>query len=360
MGIRFTDSEIEIIKNNDRDKILELLPNRSPYSIRKFISKKFPEKIKKSSKRWEDKEIDIIKNNYVNMNKEELIKLLPNRTWSSIKLKSNSLGLDRSYDFRRESIMDILLKDTPETFYWIGFILADGHIEKGIRLQMSLSMKDFDHLKKFASYLNCENIRKDEIKCHISLQNRDVCKTLCDKFDIKSNKTENPMDFNNFNFDDKLLLSLIIGFIDGDGNIKKIHKRKDCNLTLHIHKTWLNNLIFIEDFLYRYFKIEKIKRLSKISNDGYAKLIISDSRILTSLKKEIKLFNLPVLDRKWNIINEKFVSRYVTSKMNKENVISLYKEGIHTNDISKNLNLEKSFVNRYIREYKKSNLSKLH
>ena len=76
-------------------------------------------------KRWTEDEILIVKNNYATKTKEELLVLLPNRSTSSIneiafrnnfrKLKSDSLHN-----------LSVLLEDVPESYYWIGFIMADG------------------------------------------------------------------------------------------------------------------------------------------------------------------------------------------------------------------------------------------
>ena len=87
----------------------------------------------------------------------------------------------------------------------------------------------------------------------MALQNKDICIKLCDKFNIKNNKTYEPMELNNYSFNKELLFSLIIGFIDGDGCINKVYKKQDCNLRIHLHSSWLDNLIFIENFIYYYF-----------------------------------------------------------------------------------------------------------
>lgn len=42
--------------------------------------------------------------------------------------------------------------DTPESFYWAGFIAADGCILKNLKvLEIGLGIKDKKHLKKFKS-----------------------------------------------------------------------------------------------------------------------------------------------------------------------------------------------------------------
>jgi hypothetical protein len=351
--MKWSENEIEIIKNYDsKNELLNLIKGRSWNSIRKKRNKVTPNNVKKC-KKWTKEEIDIIIENYEKLEKEKLMNLLPNRSWDSIKLKSNSVGINRSYDFLRDSKMEILLKNELETFYWIGFILADGHINDKIRLALTLSCKDIEHLIKFSKYIECDNIQIDDIKCTITLQNKEVCPVICDKFDIKSDKTYDPPNFKLFKFDKELIFSLIIGFIDGDGCIGKVYKRKDCNLRIHLHNSWINNLIFIENFIYQYFEVSKNKTLSKISNDGYSLLSISNSEVLNRIKKECIRLKLPIMYRKWNNIDENRNSRNILFKEIKSEILKLYKDGISPKDIIKKLNLNKGVVYKHIRNYNK-------
>ena len=271
------------------------------------------------------------------MSKDELLDLLPNRSWDSIKLKSNRIDIFRGHDFKRNSNMNILMYDELDTFYWIGFILADGHISNSERIKISLSNKDRNHLQKFVDYLGCSDIIEKDSMCSTSLQNREICIRLCEKFNIKNNKTYDPMDLNTYSFDKELLFSLIIGFIDGDGSIHKIYKRQDCNLRIHLHKNWLNNLIFIENFLYNYFNYDKDKVFSKVGNDGYSLLTISDNILLKNIKKECIKLNLPILSRKWNNIDENRLSRSEKFDDVRNNVIKMYCNNISPIDIINDL-----------------------
>lgn len=46
-----------------------------------------------------------------------------------------------------------LLEDTPEKWYWLGFLFADGHLSMRGRLALSLAKKDKEHLEKFSEYM---------------------------------------------------------------------------------------------------------------------------------------------------------------------------------------------------------------
>jgi hypothetical protein len=349
--MKWSSKEIEIIKKYDnKEELLKLLPGRNWDSIRKFRYKIVPEQIKPCVK-WSENELSIIKRNYESMGKEELIQLLPDRSWDSIKLKSNKINIIRSNDCYRKSNMDILMEDKVESFYWIGFILADGHISNNERISISLSIKDIEHLQKFVDYVSCSDIIIKDTMCSISLQNKEVGTQINNKFNIKSNKTYEPMNIKDYSFNKELLFSLIIGFIDGDGSIHKVYKRKDCNLRIHLHSSWLDNLIFIEKFIYDYFSIEKKKTYSHISNDGYSLLTISDNEIITKLKKECIRLKLPIMSRKWDRIDENRVSRNILFNNTKDDIIKLYKSGLSPLEIISKLNLKKGVVYKHIRNY---------
>jgi len=351
--MKWTNEEVEIIKKyDDKDELLKLLPNRNWDSIRKYRYNIVPNKIKKCEK-WSSYEISIIVDNYLSMSKDELLELLPNRSWDSIKLKSNSIDIFRGHDIKRNSNMNILMCDKLESFYWIGFILADGHITNNERIKIELSIRDKKHLQKFVDYVECNDIIVKDFMCSTSLQNKEVCIKLCEKFNIKSNKTYQPMDLNTYSFNKELLFSLIIGFIDGDGSIHKIYKREDSNLRIHLHKNWLNNLIFIENFLYDYFNYNKDKVLSKVGNDGYSLLTISDNTLLKKIKKECIKLNLPTMSRKWNNIDENRLTRSEKFDDIRNDVIKMYCNNVTPIDIISKLKLKRGVVYKYIREYKK-------
>jgi len=302
--------------------------------------------------KWNKDEDEYLIKNYKNGDKKDLLKKI-NRSWDAIKLHANKLNLNRNCDVYREANMNKLMVDTNDAFYWIGFLAADGYFNDG-RIKLILAIKDIEHLSKFGKFIETTNINFDTNTCNISLKNISIFDNLCYKFGFNNNKTYSPPDlyniFQNINID--LIYSFIIGFIDGDGCIRKVHNRNDCNLTIHLHKSWLDNLIYMENFLYKYFQLDKNNIFSKIGNDGYSKLIISNSLILGKMKRECLKLNLPVMNRKWDVIDENFVSRYVIKNKTRTEAIELYLSGIPAKEITKKLNLKEKTIYYYIREYK--------
>lgn len=144
-----------------------------------------------------------------------------NRSWDAIKIQAEKLNINRDHKFLRNSNLEKLLDESYNSLYIIGFILADGHINtKKFRLQITLSNKDFNHLLKISKYLNITIIKYDT-KCSLSCQDDTTIPKLIEKYQIKSRKTYEPPNFKKYNLTDDQWLSLICGFIDGDGCIIK-------------------------------------------------------------------------------------------------------------------------------------------
>jgi hypothetical protein len=132
------------------------------------------------------------------------------------------MGLKRS---QCNSNVYKLLEENWETYYWIGFIFADGHITKKNELSVKLSVKDIEHLFKLSNYIKVKMHKKvsnDPRYCGLRIMDNIIVKKIKNKFCIHNDKTRNPIPKQIFEkMNDDLFCSMIIGFIDGDGNIKK-------------------------------------------------------------------------------------------------------------------------------------------
>jgi len=255
--------------------------------------------------KWTEEEDELLKLNYPTLKQDELIKLFPTRTKNAINLHANFLKIRKQKGLYVETCCDFLLKDDQESFYWTGFILADGSISDN-RLRITLSIKDKEHLVKLGNKIN---VKITEYNYTTNYGNGKFCKLSCmdfnylkqytDKFNINNNKTYNPPDY--YNFEDRLMLSMFIGLIDGDGCIKNQTGRKDCVISIKCHASWLNFYTEFHKFLDRYFGLKS--KPPKIMNCGYMLWTMADYRIVKGLKKFVIENNLPVLSRKWNIID---------------------------------------------------------
>lgn len=125
-----------------------------------------------------------------------------------------------------EHIFDSI--DTEEKAYWLGFIFADGYIgstpirnnKKSIyNFELSLGIKDLEHLKKFKDFINFEKeITIDSYRCRIMIANKHFWNTLNDLgcTPRKSLSLNFPKNISSI-----LLKHFIRGYFDGDGCITR-------------------------------------------------------------------------------------------------------------------------------------------
>lgn len=303
------------------------------------------------------------------MNKTELIQSLKHEIISLYLNDKKSMGYIASlYGFSRNSIskylklwgvpvrspqerrkynLKPLLDDTPSAYYWVGFLLADGCFKDDF-LCCELSRKDSSHLKKLLKYLNYQNYKtKNSITCK-----QPLVLEIRHKFGIQNRKTYNPPDLSRWSGVSKdNLLSLFIGFIDGDGCIKKNSYTKNTVgnfLTIHLHYTWKPFLQLFITCLQNYYGVNlshyKVTRLRK----NCCKICIANRYILTSLKKDAIRLGLPILKRKWDRIKLEQKTQYEKAiKLNKK-ILNLYNQGLTTRSISDRLNISIATVQRHI------------
>jgi hypothetical protein len=190
---------------------------------------------------------------------------------------------------------ELFEEDSLKFYYWIGFIMADGHISNN-RLKICLSIKDSEHLYKLSKELKLTP-KIDRGNVCISFMNNRVIGELVDRFKIESNKTEHPCYIPNDLTIDQLK-SLSIGFIDGDGSIKKQSGgRRGALIKIQCHSSWLSNL-------------KKMFLKSYINPNGYAQVYITRHKDCKDLKEFAIANSLPIMSRKWDKIDLTFKTKY--------------------------------------------------
>jgi len=273
--------------------------------------------------KWSDKEMVLLKDNYFNCTKNNLQKLIPNKSWEAIKLCAQRSGLKRNNKNREISIKKNhnskiynLLLDSPESYYWIGFIFADGSIDhKRHRLSVEIAKKDKKHLMKLASYINCKNIfNRDRSSkfgysemVSINQTHEIEIPKIIKKFCFRERKTYNPPNELEIKNND-LFLSMFIGYIDGDGHIQK-----DGRIKVRCHYSWAKVLdkwfqrIWIlsgcgDGFLVPKSKVSFNKDPRGIMKRNKECLIRGgNKRVNAFLRNKIKELSLQALERKWGI-----------------------------------------------------------
>lgn len=217
------------------------------------------------------------------------------------------------YEYNKDYFSKI---NTPEKAYWLGFLYADGSINryykneklKSMTLELCLSYKDKEHLEKFKKSLETnipifEKVNrlngKEYKSVRIQLNNTKVCYDLCDlgctpskTYDIK---------FPTYDIVPKeFMRDFIRGFFDGDGciSISEMNGKPHIFTTITGQSDMLKS---ISDFLIS----EKIIRVNpKIYKDDrrnstynvYFYGIDSNKDFLDYLYKDSTIY----LDRKYN------------------------------------------------------------
>lgn len=196
-----------------------------------------------------------------------------------------------------------LLNETNESFYWIGFILADGNINNS-RLKITLKYSDKGHLEILSNLLKinvkdkiCKLNGKEYPQVSLDIMHTEVLKFLSEKYSINSNKTLYPPNIDYFKrLTEEQLFSLFVGYVDGDGSIGKQYKRNDATIRIKVHSSWFKFLNFINETL-------DLKGTLKINNKGYTLLSISNFQTCKKIKKDMLSLNISFMDRKWKNID---------------------------------------------------------
>lgn len=284
---------------------------------------------------WNNDEIEFLKQNYCTLDKKLLIYKL-NRTWSSIQNKAFLLKIKRDI---RNANANKLINETNEAYYWLGFIMADGHFSNGDQIQINLAKKDLLHLRKFATFVEYKN---DLLKPNISINFSDIRIELNNKFKISNNKTHYPCVLDNLSGD--YFFSFIIGFIDGDGCINK-----KGYLSIKCHKSWLDNLNRMIAFL-----TDNDYNCGYINSEGLAVITLTKIEYMKRIKERIVDLKLPCLNRKWDRVNNSKFSKQVNHENLKTQCFSLFDKNIEPKDVIKITNISGSVVYKLFSEYTKS------
>ena len=140
MYYKWKPTEVDILIDkyiNENLPIREINKNYLPHiSPRQIVKKLLRLKVSRdiNPDNWTKEELGILKEKYSTIeNIEDLLMFLPKRTAKSINRKVCLMGLKRDNKVRRRTTyknnLKNLLNKSLESFYWIGFIFADGSID---------------------------------------------------------------------------------------------------------------------------------------------------------------------------------------------------------------------------------------
>ena len=138
-----------------------------------------------------------------------------------VNYRTKAWGLD----FSKKKVLDhtFFSRNTKETYYWAGFLAADGWVEEERnRVGLALQASDISHLEKFKSAVSssheiCPFMQNTAYR--IRFNSEDMVKDLRNRFNIVKSKTYNyqmPI----FE-EDYLMLEFLRGYIEGDGHLER-------------------------------------------------------------------------------------------------------------------------------------------
>lgn len=199
---------------------------------------------------------------------------------------------------RSNSLNRLITEQTPQSFYWIGFLIADGSFYSGGKFELGLAEKDLNVIEAFCEYISYNNkimYREDTKSYRISFANSMENPKFMEKYGFKYRKTYNPIDFSVFkDYDKELLLALLIGIIDGDGSIQPNGSSNAFCITITAHESWTQ---FYQEFM----EILDIpEHISSRNGSTTITIRICRKEILQLLQNVIINNNLFHLGRKWN------------------------------------------------------------
>jgi hypothetical protein len=282
-----------------------------------------------------EKSIEYLKENYSVKTKSEIVSDL-GTSWSYIQKLCCLNGIKREFNESKNfgKYSKLMNLEDLETCYWIGFLLADGHIYKEMNIQMNLSISDSDHILRFKRHIGDFPTYKSENIIRICISDVKLAKYLSDRFNWKSNKTKIPPILNNLS--EKQMFSLIIGFIDGDGSISSKSIKVKCDIS------WKN---ILQDF---YYHLTGDNKEFKITNCGCSIFYISKLETIFQIKELAEKFKLPIMDRKWSKIKRR------TLKQDKYEIVkNLLNSGSNFKEIKENTKFGDTLIYRVLKENKK-------
>ncbi len=272
-------------------------------------------------KRWTLEEVSILKENYGKLSYKDISKLIPNRAIGQIRDKSVYDGLTNGNPYKMMSLarkkysvdLNYFLVPNLENSYWAGFIAADGCIlSKGNYITIQIQESDRNHLEKFAKCISYDGIITKSIRerndkmyeyCAISINSdQSTISDLENNFNITQRKTytlKPPSDL-----DESCRLSYIMGYIDGDGWVKKrVHSGSNRNdILCEVGACGTKDVL---KYIKQHFDQlasstqKKYAKVCSVKNNKSYRYSIGSNRA----KKIIDIFtklDVPYLKRKWD------------------------------------------------------------
>ena len=298
MGKRtWSEEDLKVLYDNFPEggiyKCMELLPHKTRKQIKGKIDAL---KIKSNHyDKWTEEENALFKEAWENYSMEKLLATFPNRTYQKMMLHAGVLGYHSKINRLRKCDLTFLDLNnmTPQSSYWWGFIMADGHISKRGQLIIQLKDVDKDHLEKFAVHVNGNVKNTKDGFVRVACNDKPRAEEWFKTFQMtETAKTYFPPNLEVF---EENFIYFFIGFTDGDGCIWLCKNYP--LLKIELHKSWLDNLTWFSKILKEKYDINSKVKLSK---KGTAQITIENRWDILKISEYCK--DVEYLERKWDKI----------------------------------------------------------
>ena len=237
--------------------------------------------------------------------------------------------------------LDRLLDNSPEAYYWAGFLMADGTVVGGKRVALELGRKDRGHVRKFARFIGGSLDRNNRM----TAQHASIVPTFAKKFGFRRDKTRNPPK-RWPRGDQDLRFAFAVGFVDGDGSISRQSGRRDYFLRVKCHASWRTILGKMRA------ELTGEEGEATITSLGYANFSICNSVTLKEIKKRALMLRLPLLKRKWSVVDMTFVGQRELGQIRLRRAKELFSLGFRKGAVARDLGVHPSTVTAMIRRNK--------
>ena len=250
------------------------------------------------------------------------------RTTMNLKLSE----LEKTQTIKYFHDKDFFARDNEESFYWAGFIAADGCVldnRKSLVLTIKLSDNDIAHLSLFKKYIKAENSitttivknslhnenYNDSRACEIRITSNKLCNDL-KRFNITPRKTK-IYTFPKFIETHPMLSHFMRGYFDGDGSLfysYKPNKMKQLFFSLRGTSEFLE--VFRKQLQDR--KIVRVKNKPIRINNGIGILEYGGNVILYKICDFLYNGATVYLDRKYKIAKDHLNSYSIILEQKKQ------------------------------------------
>lgn len=255
--------------------------------------------------RWTAHDDDLLRKVYTTTSLDELQRLF-GRSENAIRLHALAIGLTRTPIPSPHGNLKRLLEDTPTAAYWNGFIAADGAFSD-VRLKVFIAEHDRGHLEKLTTWLGITSSIHSPSNnvAGFAIADTASIRALRERFDIRPRKTYNPPQHLPYD-DDNLLRAWFIGYVDGDGHIKRQTGRQTAILDTVAHLSWKP---FLEELVARlgFGYVNERTGHARYPDRRYVAIRCARHNQIAGLKRFATEHQLPILTRKWDRVDTSIV-----------------------------------------------------